>query len=85
MKTALLIIALFGTLGLAVWFAFSAWSMMPGVEMSGHGYFAMYLGIFVTLAVGVGLMGLVFYSSRRGYDDAADWGAPKHGKREDGD
>jgi hypothetical protein len=37
--------------------------------MSGHGWIAMSLGIVFSLAVGVGLMSLVFYSSRRGYDE----------------
>ena len=39
------------------------------VEMSMHGYIAMALGIGFTLVVGIGLMALVFYSSRKGYDD----------------
>lgn len=38
--------------------------------MSGSGIFAMVLGIVFTLAVGIGLMGLVFYSNRHGYDDS---------------
>ena len=37
--------------------------------MSGHGYAAMTLGIIFTLVVGCGLMALMFYSSRRGYDE----------------
>ena len=36
--------------------------------MSGPGYAAMTLGIIFTLVVGCGLMALMFYSSRRGYD-----------------
>ena len=40
----------------------------PGQSMSTGGYVAMALGIFVTLALGVGLMALVFYSSRKGRD-----------------
>jgi hypothetical protein len=39
--------------------------------MSGHGYAAMAIGIVASLVVGIGLMTLVFYSSRKGYDDAA--------------
>ena len=31
----------------------------------------MWLGIVFSLVVGCGLMALVFYSSRHGYDDAA--------------
>ena len=37
--------------------------------MSGHGYAAMTLGIIFTLVVGCGLMALMFYSGRRGYDE----------------
>ena len=37
--------------------------------MSGPGYAAMTLGIIFTLLVGCGLMALMFYSSRRGYDE----------------
>lgn len=39
--------------------------------VSGHGTVAMVLGVLFSLVVGVGLMALVFYSSRRGYDDDA--------------
>ncbi len=35
------------------------------------GYVAMALGVIFSLAVGVGLMALVFYSSRKGYDEPA--------------
>ena len=38
--------------------------------VSGPGTFAMIFGVLFTIVVGVGLMGLIFYSSRRGYDDA---------------
>jgi hypothetical protein len=44
---------------------------MEGTEISVHGYIALTLGILFSLVIGVGLMGLVFYSHRRGYDDAA--------------
>ncbi len=37
--------------------------------MSGTGVLAMTLGVLFTIAIGVGLMALIFYSSRRGYDD----------------
>jgi hypothetical protein len=39
------------------------------VEMSVHGYIAMILGIVFSLVIGCGLMALMFYSSRHGYDD----------------
>jgi hypothetical protein len=37
--------------------------------VSGPGYLAMAFGVLFTIVVGAGLMGLIFYSSRRGYDD----------------
>jgi ABC-type multidrug transport system permease subunit len=37
--------------------------------MSLAGWMAMILGILVTVGLGVGLMSLVFISSRRGYDE----------------
>jgi hypothetical protein len=37
--------------------------------VSGPGYLAMTFGVLFTIVVGAGLMGLIFYSSRRGYDD----------------
>ena len=35
------------------------------------GYIAMAFGVIFSLAVGVGLMALLFYSSRAGYDEPA--------------
>lgn len=37
--------------------------------MSVHGWIAMFLGIALTSALGVGLMSLVFYSSRGRHDE----------------
>jgi uncharacterized BrkB/YihY/UPF0761 family membrane protein len=37
--------------------------------VSGPGTLAMIFGVLFTIVVGVGLMGLIFYSSRRGYDE----------------
>ena len=35
------------------------------------GYVALVLGVVFSLVVGIGLMALVFYSSRKGYDEPA--------------
>jgi hypothetical protein len=40
------------------------------VTMPAWGWLMMGLGIFFTVVVGGGLMGLIFYSSRAGYDEA---------------
>ena len=47
------------------------WQGMGEVEISGHGIFALILGTVFSLAMGGGLMFLVFFSSRRGHDDEA--------------
>ncbi len=66
---ALLVLGLFGILALAVWFAASAWSHFGGEAIPLYGYVAIAGGVLISLLVGGGLMALVFYSSRHGYDD----------------
>jgi hypothetical protein len=61
--------ALFGLLGLAIWFAASSFVQMSGDPIPLYGYFAIAGGVLVSLLVGGGLMALVFYSNRHGYDD----------------
>jgi hypothetical protein len=56
---------------LSIVFAFIGWGsadVATGQPMSTGGYVAMAFGIIVTLALGVGLMALVFYSNREGHD-----------------
>jgi hypothetical protein len=45
------------------------WTLGNGTDVPASGYVAIALGVFVSLGVGFGLMTLVFYSSRRGYDE----------------
>jgi hypothetical protein len=71
-KTALTIAILFFFLGIAVAWAVYAWEQMGNVNMGAHGYAAMILGIVFSLLVGCGLMALLFYSSRHGYDEPPD-------------
>jgi hypothetical protein len=52
----------------AVWFAIYSWNAIEGPALPTGGYVAMWLGIVFSIVVGCGLMALVFYSSRRGYD-----------------
>ena len=68
MKSAFLILPLLVLLGFALWWAIYAWNSVD-VQMSVHGYIAMILGIVFSLVIGCGLMALMFYSSRHGYDD----------------
>lgn len=68
MKIALLITVLTGFLAVSIWFAVQSFTRID-TTMSAHGWFALVLGVVISLAVGGGLMALVFFSSRRGYDD----------------
>jgi cation transporter-like permease len=66
---AILVIALVALLALSVWFAAYAWTHLGGDPLPTYGYVAIAGGVVVSLVVGGGLMALVFYSSRHGYDD----------------
>ena len=54
-----------------VW-ATSVWNATDDVAMDKNGWIALILGTVFSLVIGCGLMALIFFSSRRGYDDAAD-------------
>jgi hypothetical protein len=71
MRKLLVIVPLVALLAASVWFALYAWTTIEGPPIPVEGYVAMWLGIVFSLVVGCGLMALVFYSSRHGYDDAA--------------
>jgi hypothetical protein len=45
------------------------WVGIGDVQISTGGWVALVLGALFTLVLGVGLMALMFFSSRRGYDD----------------
>jgi hypothetical protein len=45
------------------------WERIGDVGIGLNGWIALLLGIVVTMAVGIGLMALIFISSRRGYDE----------------
>lgn len=49
--------------------------MVPDAPVPTYGIVMFTIGITLLVAIGVGLMGLLFYSSRRGYDE------PPHIKR----
>ena len=69
--TALVVVALIALLGATLYYAYGAWTDLGAADMPGWLYAAMAGGIIVSLVVGGGLMALVFYSSRAGYDDRA--------------
>jgi hypothetical protein len=60
--------ALFGFLAWAIWYVVHAWGLLGGVSISPVGWLFLILGVVFTIAVGAGLMGLLFYSSRSGKD-----------------
>lgn len=70
----LIVIALMALLGAALWYAYDSWTTLGAADMPGWMYAAMFGGITFSLLVGCGLMALVFYSSRAGYDDEASRG-----------
>ena len=72
MKTAFILAAVLVPLLLGAT-AFSAWTwgQIGDTAIGVQGYVALGLGVVATLAIGGGLMWLVFYSSRHGYDDRA--------------
>ncbi len=58
-------------------------NVFPGFDassMSLHGCIALALGSVLSLALGIGLMALVFYSARRGYDDRVEQDVPEQDK-----
>ncbi len=67
--TVAMLAVLFVILAAAAWFASRAWTSVSGPPMPTAGYAAMILGIVFSLVVGCGLMALLFYSNRHGYDD----------------
>ncbi len=66
---ALIVVALFVLLAVSIWFAGAAWMRLGGDEIPFYGYVAIAGGVLFSLLIGGGLMALVFYSSRHGYDD----------------
>jgi len=45
------------------------WSGIGETGIDRNGWIALVLGVVATLALGIGLMTLVFISNRRGYDE----------------
>jgi len=67
----LLLLALFVMLTFAIIWSMMAWTSAEDAEMSIHGWIALGLGTVLSLVIGCGLMILMFYSSRSGYDEVA--------------
>lgn len=66
----LIVVMIAGAVVLAVGLVIAAvWVGIGDSDISSAGWLAMGLGVALTLALGIGLMALVFISSRRGYDE----------------
>ena len=71
-QTVLVIILLLAILAGAVFVGHYGWVSAGDVVMPAWGWLMMGLGILFTLLVGGGLMALVFYSSRAGFDEPSE-------------
>ncbi|MDF2095133.1 hypothetical protein [Aquibaculum arenosum] len=69
MRTFLIIAFLGAFLLGALFIGVKAWSGLAGVDMPWQGWLALIGGSVLTLALGIGLMALMFYSARHGHDD----------------
>lgn len=67
--TVAVVVFLLAVLAASLWYAARTWTAIQGPPMPAVGYVAMTLGVVFSLVVGIGLMALLFYSSRHGYDD----------------
>lgn len=70
-RQILLLMILFSMLLFAIVWSMMAWTSSEEVTMSIHGWVALSLGTIFSLIIGCGLMALMFYSSRSGYDETA--------------
>jgi hypothetical protein len=69
MRRLFILIPLFALLAVSLWFAGSAWNRFDGETIPFYGLVAIAGGGLFSLLIGGGLMALVFYSNRHGYDD----------------
>jgi hypothetical protein len=69
--TIILLAALLALLFAALWYAYGVWTALGAADLPLSIVLAMAGGVLFSLVVGCGLMALVFYSSRHGYDDQA--------------
>ena len=75
MKKVLLVVVLGGLL-IAVFI--NAFTGFDTKSMTLNGWIALAAGTALSIVVGAGLMALVFYSARRGYDDRINHDIPDH-------
>jgi hypothetical protein len=71
MRRIALFLPMLAILAASVWFAYFVWTTDEGPAIPISGYLAMAVGILFSLLLGIGLMALLFYSHRHGYDERA--------------
>jgi hypothetical protein len=71
----LVLLSLLAATAVVVYFG---WILGNGTDVPTSGYVAMALGVGFSLTLGFGLMVLIFYSSRKGYDEPPALIAPEH-------
>ena len=76
MRTFAIAASLLVLLGAALWFAAATWTAIDGPPMPAVGWLALAGGVILSLIVGCGLMALMFYSHRHGYDEIDDRSRP---------
>jgi hypothetical protein len=79
--TVAIVVVLLVILAAAGWYASHAWISVEGPPMPTTGYVAMALGVIFSLIIGCGLMALLFYSSRHGYDEPSQSDEDRAGER----
>ena len=73
MKNILLLIVIAScALVIITVFAINLWLQMSDVQISYNGLVAIFVGAFFTILLGAGLMSLVFFSARHGFDEQVD-------------
>ncbi len=71
MKALVVVGILLAVLGATATVALWAWQSIGDVQISPLGLIALGLGTGLSFLLGAGLMALMFFSSRRGYDERA--------------
>ena len=69
MKKIIIVFSFILVLLISIFFSFKLWFNMDFINISTNGVLAIIFCIIISLILGFGLMTLVFFSSRFGFDD----------------